>query len=72
MAKLSEERILQDLRYLKKVLEREEREKSQIIPDGTESDFRDLLDFACTTPVAPTSPPAPKGKPPSSSVPKAE
>jgi len=23
------------------------------IPDGTEADFRDLLDFACTTPAKP-------------------
>jgi hypothetical protein len=33
------------------------------IEDGTEADFRDLLDFACTTPAKPVSPPAPTGKP---------
>jgi len=48
------------------------KQKEKPIPDGTESDFRDLLDFACTTPVKPISPPAPKDKLPSSSVPKAE
>jgi hypothetical protein len=30
--KLSQERKLADLRYLRKVLEREEREKSQVLP----------------------------------------
>jgi hypothetical protein len=42
------------------------------VEDGTEADFRELLDFACTTTVKPTSPRAPKGKPETSSAPKAE
>jgi hypothetical protein len=33
------------------------------VPDGTEADFRDLLDFACTTPAKPVSQPVPTGKP---------
>jgi len=42
--------------------------------DGTEKDFRDLLDLACTTIVQPSKPGlrAPKGKPESASAPKAE
>jgi len=72
MAKISEERRLQDLRYLREEIEREERAKSQIIPDGTEKDFRDLLDFACTTTVEPAASPAPPDKPRSESAPKAE
>lgn len=32
---LSDERVLQDLRYLKRVIEEEERHKSQIISDKT-------------------------------------
>ena len=50
----------------------EELEKSQVIPDGTEKDFRDLLDFACTTTAKPVSPREPKDKPETSSAPKAE
>jgi hypothetical protein len=42
------------------------------VEDGTEKDFRDLLDFACTTTVKPISPRAPNGKPETSSAPKAE
>jgi hypothetical protein len=72
MAEISEERRLKDLRYLKEEIEREERQKSQVTPDGTEKGFRDLLDFACTTTVAPVSPRAPKDKPETSSAPKAE
>jgi hypothetical protein len=67
MAEISEERRLRDLRYLKAELDREE-----AVPDGTEKDFRDLLDFACTTNVKPTSPREPKDKPETSSAPKAE
>jgi hypothetical protein len=33
------------------------------VEDGTEADFRDLLDFACTRTEAPASPPEPTGKP---------
>jgi hypothetical protein len=72
MAEISEERRLRDLRYLKAELEREERQKSQVIPDGAERDFRDLLDFACTTTATPVSPREPKDKPETSSAPKAE
>ena len=72
MAEVPKERRLQDLRYLREELEREERSKSQLIPDGTEADFRDLLDFACTTTVEPTALHAPTDKPASSSAPKAE
>lgn len=72
MAEISEERRLRDLRYLKAELDREERQKPQVIPDGTEKDFRDLLDFACTTTVKPTSPREPKDKPETSSAPEAE
>jgi hypothetical protein len=42
------------------------------VEDGTEADFRDLLDFACTTTVEPTVQPAPTGKPAVLSAPKAE
>lgn len=59
MTEIPEERRLKDLRYLKAELERE----AGTAPDGTEADFRDLLDFACTTTVEPASPPAPTGKP---------
>lgn len=72
MATVPKERRLRDLRYLKTELDREERQKSQVIPDGIEKDFRDLLDFACTTTVAPVAPRAPKGKPEASSTPIAE
>jgi hypothetical protein len=37
--------------------------KTKPVEDGTEADFRDLLDFACTTPAKPASQPAPTGKP---------
>jgi hypothetical protein len=72
MAKWAEEKKDRLLGYLRDELMREEQEKSQVIPDGTEADFRDLLDFACTTTVAPVSPREPKGKPETSSAPKAE
>jgi hypothetical protein len=42
------------------------------VEDGTEADFRDLLDFACTTTAAPVSPREPKDKSETSSAPKAE
>jgi len=44
------------------------------VPDGTEQDFRDLLELACTTIVPPSKPEsrAPKGKSASVSAPKAE
>jgi len=67
MAEIPEERRLRDLRYLKAELDREE-----AVPDGTEKDFRDLLDFACTTTAAPVSPREPKDKPETSSALKAE
>jgi hypothetical protein len=65
MEELTEERRLKDLRYLREELQREERAKSQVrpIPDGTQKDFRDLLDFACTRTEEPASPPEPTGKP---------
>jgi hypothetical protein len=72
MAEVPKERRLKDLQYLREEIEREERAKSQLIPDGTEADFRDLLDFACTTPAKPVSPskksgdPAPKPSTPQS------
>jgi hypothetical protein len=72
MAKWTEEKKDRLLGYLRDDLMREEQERSQVIPDGTEKDFRDLLDFACTTTVAPVSPRAPKDKPETSSAPKAE
>jgi hypothetical protein len=72
MAKWAEEKKDRLLGYLRDELMREEQDKSQVIPDGTEKDFRDLLDFACTNPAAPVSPRAPKGKPETSSAPKAE
>ena len=40
----------------------EEREVKPV-EDGTEADFRDLLDFACTTTVEPASQPEPTDKP---------
>ena len=72
MAKWAEEKKDRLLGYLRDELMREELEKSQVIPDGTEKDFRDLLDFACTTTVKPVSPREPKDKPETSSAPKAE
>jgi len=72
MAEVPKERRLQDLRYLREEIEREERDKSQLVSDGTEADFRDLLDFACTTPAKPVSQskelgdPAPKPSTPQS------
>ena len=72
--KPSHERRLLDLKYLREELEREERAKSQVIPDGTEADFRSLLDFACVTTVQPSAPasPAPPDKPASASAPEAD
>jgi hypothetical protein len=72
MAKWAEEKKDRLLGYLRDELMREELEKSQVIPDGTEKDFRDLLDFACTTTAKPVSPREPKDKPETSSAPKAE
>jgi hypothetical protein len=48
------------------------KQEEKAIPDGTEKDFRDLLDFACTTTAKPVSPREPKDKPETSSAPKAE
>ena len=48
------------------------KQEEKAIPDGTEKDFRDLLDFACTTTAKPVSPREPKDKPETSSALKAE
>ena len=68
MSQWTEEQKDRILGYLKQELDRED----QPISDGTEADFRDLLDFACTTTVEPTALHAPTDKPASSSAPKAE
>ena len=52
--------------------ERMAKQEEKAIPDGTEKDFSDLLDFACTTTATPVSPREPKDKPETSSAPKAE
>jgi hypothetical protein len=57
---------------VKEYPERMAKQEEKAIPDGTEKDFRDLLDFACTTTATPVSPREPKGKPETSSAPKAE
>ncbi len=72
MAKWAEEKKDRLLGYLRDELMREELEKSQVIRDGTEKDFRDLLDFACTTTATPVSPREPKDKPETSSAPTVE